>query len=81
MKHTQKKTEPNGQRGQDKTERIEKILTNGRNGWKVMLKNPFAKVLLAGATIYGLIWVSGYFLNASAKTIRAYKNFKGALNG
>lgn len=40
---------------------------------------PVVKWILIGGALYGAFYLSGYLMNASADTIRAYKNLRRAM--
>ncbi|MBL4653911.1 MAG: hypothetical protein JKY53_13770 [Flavobacteriales bacterium] len=41
-------------------------------------KKPIVRFVLIAGTVYGAIYLSRYFINASAETVRACKNFRNA---
>lgn len=44
---------------------------------KKVLKHPITKVVIGGVVIYGLLFVSKYFINGYAELVKASRNLKG----
>ncbi len=44
-------------------------------------KKPVVKLVIGAGILFGTLYVSKYFLNASADVIRACKNVKNAIMG
>lgn len=64
---------------EEKAENVLKILEDKENLIRSALKNRYVRFVLISASIYGVLYVSRYFIKASAETIRAVKNLKSAV--
>ncbi|MGE0569333.1 MAG: hypothetical protein AB7O73_15445 [Bacteroidia bacterium] len=46
---------------------------------KDVTKNPYVRVIFIGALVYGIIWVSKYFIDTSADAVTAVKKLRSAV--
>ena len=64
---------------EEKAENVLKILEDKENLIRSALKNRYIRFILISATVYGVLYVSRYFINTSAETVRAVKNLRNAV--
>lgn len=43
-------------------------------------KKPVVKLAIGAGVVFGALYLSRYFMNASAEAVRAYKNLRQAVN-
>ena len=73
------KKDTNAATKEEKAENVMKILEDKENLIHNALKNRYVRFILISATVYGILYVSRYFINTSAETVRAVKNFGRAV--
>lgn len=63
----------------EKAKRAMKIAEVKENLIKDVMKNRYVRIVLIGAVVYGIIFVSKYFIDTSADAVTAVKKLRNAV--